>query len=45
MVFILIMNSEFVSNIDRFNISKYCITNYEYLNFVNQVDMINMNIG
>ena len=25
---------EFVTNVDRFNISKYCITNYEYLNFI-----------
>jgi iron(II)-dependent oxidoreductase len=25
---------EFVTNVDEFEISKYCITNYEYLNFV-----------
>ena len=25
---------EFVTNVDKFNISKYCITNYEYLNFI-----------
>ena len=25
---------EFVTNVDKFNISKYCITNYEYLNFL-----------
>ena len=25
---------EFVTNVNRFNISKYCITNYEYLNFI-----------